>query len=80
MADGFATRFFGGSAGQRFKDHVYAVAVSNKHDRLAYNKGPVLERGCLVPYGPLAPRRATRPGSALYVHQAGLVRSPHGWR
>ena len=33
------------SAGQSFKDHVYAVAVSNKHDRWANNKGPVLELG-----------------------------------
>ena len=45
MADGFATRFLGESAGQRFKDHVYAVAVSNKPDRWANNKGPVLELG-----------------------------------
>ena len=45
MADGFATRFLGESAGQRFKDHVYAVAVSNKHDRWANNKGPELELG-----------------------------------
>ena len=28
-----------------FKDHVYAAAVSNKRDRWANNKGPVLELG-----------------------------------
>ena len=37
--------FFVESAGQGFKDHVYAVAVSNKRDRWANNKGPVLELG-----------------------------------
>ena len=37
--------FSSGSAGQGFKDHVYAVAVSSKPDRWANNKGPELELG-----------------------------------
>jgi len=37
-----------GPAAQGFEDHLYAVAVSNKRDRWANNKGPVLELGCLV--------------------------------
>ena len=45
MADGFATRFFVRISRAGSQDHVYAVAVSNKHDRWANNKGPVLELG-----------------------------------
>ena len=65
MADGSPRGFSFESAGQGFKDHVYAVAVSNKRDRWANTKGPVLELGCLVSYRSLAPRKATRPESAL---------------
>ncbi len=48
--------FSRGPAGQGFQDHVYAVAVSNKRDRWANNKGPVLELGMPSVLQPLASR------------------------